>query len=79
MARLILLVLAIAVLVWLLRRALRERPQGRAEGGGRPPGKPGDLVACAHCGVHLPRQEAHIAAGGHYCGEEHARLGPRRS
>jgi uncharacterized protein len=78
MARLILLLLAVAVLVWLLRRALRERPQGRPEGRVRPPARPGDLVACAHCGVHLPRQDAHVAAGGCYCGEEHARLGPRR-
>jgi uncharacterized protein len=35
----------------------------------------GDLVACARCGVHLPRAEAHVAGGLPYCGEEHARLG----
>jgi hypothetical protein len=28
---------------------------------------PGELVACAHCGVHLPRGEARSAAGGDYC------------
>jgi uncharacterized protein len=37
----------------------------------------GDLVACAHCGVHLPRSEARQAPGGLYCSEEHARLGKR--
>jgi uncharacterized protein len=42
------------------------------------PGAPGELVACAQCGVHLPRAEARSAAGGQYCSEEHARLGPRR-
>jgi len=73
MGRLILLALVVLAAVWLVRRALRERqpPQG-------PPGVPGDLVACAHCGVHLPRAEARSAPGGDYCSEDHARLGPRR-
>jgi len=34
-----------------------------------------DLVRCARCGVHLPRDEAREAGGRLYCGEEHARLG----
>jgi uncharacterized protein len=74
MGRLILLGLAVLVVVWLVRRALRER-QGSAPPA---PGAPGELVACAHCGVHLPRAEARSAPGGAYCSEEHARLGPRR-
>ena len=74
MGRLILLALAVLILVWLVRRALRER-QGGAP---RAPGRAGELVACAHCGVHLPRAEACSARGGDYCSEEHARLGPRR-
>jgi uncharacterized protein len=73
MGRLILLALVVLAAVWLVRRALRERepPPG-------PPGAPGDLVACAHCGVHLPAGEARRAEGLPYCSEEHARLGPRR-
>jgi uncharacterized protein len=78
MVRLILLVLAIAALVWLLRRALRERPARGKQGGPRASSQVGELVACAHCGVHLPRVEACDVAGRHYCGEEHARRGPRR-
>lgn len=74
MGRLILLALAVLVLVWLLRRALHARRRDAA----RPPGVPGDLVRCAHCGVHLPHVEARSADGGVYCSEEHARLGPRR-
>ena len=70
MGRLILLALAVLVLVWLVRRALRSRR--------RPPPPPADLVGCAHCGVLLPRAEARGALGRHYCSEEHARLGPRR-
>jgi uncharacterized protein len=73
MGRLLLVALAVLALVWLLRRALRARqaPPGAA-------GAPGELVACAHCGVNLPRAEARGAGDGLYCSEEHARLGPRR-
>lgn len=79
MARLILLALAVAALVWLLRRALRGRTsqEGRA-GAPRAANQASELVACAHCGVHLPRAESREREGQHYCGEEHARLGPRR-
>jgi len=73
MGRLILLALAVLVLVWLVRRALRSR--------GRPPPPATDLVGCAHCGVLLPRAEARSAPGdgdAQYCSEVHARLGPRQ-
>ncbi len=71
MGRLILLALAVLVLVWLVRRALRAR-------GGPVPPPPAELIGCAHCGVLLPRAEARGADGRHYCSEEHARLGPRQ-
>ena len=36
------------------------------------------MVACAHCGVHLPLTEA-VADGTHvYCGEPHRLAGPSR-
>jgi uncharacterized protein len=74
MGRLILLALAVLILVWLVRRALGQR-QGDAP---KVPGARGELVACAHCGVLVPRSEARDAAGAQYCSEDHARLGPRR-
>jgi uncharacterized protein len=73
MGRLLLLALAVLALVWLVRRALRAR-QASADTAKAP----GELVACAHCGVNLPRAEARGAGDGLYCSEEHARLGPRR-
>ena len=74
MVRLILLAIAILVLVWLVRRALLGEPAAR----GNQARNTADLVSCAHCGVLLPRGEAREAPGGLYCGEAHARLGPRR-
>ena len=65
------LVALVVLAVWLVRRALRA-PQDRTAGQ-----RQGELVRCAHCGLHLPRAEAREAAGALYCSEEHARLGKR--
>jgi uncharacterized protein len=76
MGRLVVLVLLVVVAVWLVRRALRGPAEQtdlrkRAEAAGQ-------LVRCAHCGVHLPRAEARSVAERLYCSEEHARLGPMK-
>ena len=73
MGKLIVLVLLVVVAVWLLRRALRSGPRPEVDS---KPAVHGDLVSCAHCGVHLPRSEARTAGERLYCSEEHARLGP---
>ena len=76
MTKLILIVLAIVAVVWLVRRALSGPPAA----GTPPPGageQKGELVACAHCRVNLPKSEARAVAGRFYCNEEHVRLGPR--
>ena len=83
MSRIVLLVVAVLVLIWLLRRALTGRKPGA--GAGRP-GQPAspvpELVACAHCGVHLPKNEAVAdrnadgsVAGPYFCSESHLKLG----
>ncbi len=69
MGRLLILIALVVFAVWLVRRALRGPAAQR-----KPPVQ-GDLVACARCGVHLPRAEAREADGRLFCGDEHARLG----
>jgi uncharacterized protein len=69
--RMLVLVALVVLAVWLVRRALRA-PRDRA-----PLARQGELVSCAHCGLHLPRAEAREAGGALYCSEEHARLGRR--
>lgn len=66
MKYLLLIVVVLAVL-WLARA-------GRSRGAERPPTgvpAPQTMVACAHCGVHLPRGEAVAGAQGLYCSEAH--------
>ena len=75
MGRLLIFALAVFALVWLLKRALGERAEDDLPRASRPSGLAGDLVRCAHCGLYLPRAEAHSAGGRLYCGAEHARLG----
>lgn len=64
----LLLLLAIVALVWLIRGARRrEAPpaEPRRDAGVQP------MVACQHCGVHLPAHEALPGRGGVFCGEAH--------
>lgn len=74
MGRLILIAIAVLILVWLLRRALGARGSRPGDSAGQ---AQGELVSCAHCGVHLPRSEARSAGGHYFCSEEHWRLGPK--
>jgi uncharacterized protein len=74
MLRFVLLIAAVLLLVWLVRSARRtDKPDPPAPRG--PPAERGaasdTMVACAHCGVHLPRGDALEAGGLHFCGEPH--------
>jgi uncharacterized protein len=71
MGKLLVLIALVVIAFWLLKRALR-----RDEIKNTPPVQ-GDLVACAHCGVNLPREEARSMGEQLFCSEEHARLGKR--
>jgi uncharacterized protein len=66
----VVLVLAVLVLLWLLRGATQRRV--------RPPSRkpeesaaPQAMVTCAHCGLHLPKDESLPGRGGVFCGEAH--------
>ena len=74
MGRVLVLILIVVLAVWLIRRALRPR-SGTPQTKTRTPIE-GDLIACARCGLNLPRTDAREAGGALYCSAEHARLGP---
>lgn len=84
MTRALILGIAIFVLIWLVRRSFAARRPGApgADAEGESAAKEraaieSELVACAHCGVLLPRSEALEAEGRPYCSREHLRLGAR--
>ncbi len=72
MKYLLLLGVVLAVL-WLLRQARRKSLEPtRPPTAGQKPASPAEIVACSHCGVHLPRSEALTGASGRlYCGTAH--------
>jgi uncharacterized protein len=74
---LILLAIVVGVAWWLLKR----RPASGSDAGqavDKPAAEPAKMVACAHCGVHLPRPEASCDADGRaFCSEAHRLAGPR--
>lgn len=68
MSRLFLL-LAIAVVVYLLIKSYRKSVSEKKESGQE--GAAEDMVRCAHCGVHLPKGESVQADGKYFCSAEH--------
>lgn len=74
-----LLVLAVVLVAFWIWRNNRLPPRSDAPdrpAGPKPPAPsvPDEMVACRHCGVHLPRADAVRGALGPYCGHEHRRL-----
>jgi len=76
----VLLVVGVAAWFWLARsrigRARRARRTPGAESDTSAVAGPAEMVACAHCGLHLPAADALEAGGRHYCSVAHRLLGP---
>ncbi len=69
MPKFLLFLAAVFVLLWLLRNALGRRGGGPSAPPAKPAAQP--IVACAYCGLHLPRDEALPGRGGVFCGDAH--------
>ena len=80
MMKLLLLVVVIGIAVWMVTARGRKPPDPPRQGGSkpRPPqAAPVPMLACAHCGVHLPQADAVLdAAGRPFCSTAHRLAGP---
>jgi uncharacterized protein len=74
--KLLVVVLALALLGWLLFGRSRKRSQRSDGKPPQPPTASEGMVACARCGVHLPASEALQVAGRSYCSASHRDAGP---
>ena len=70
MKYLVLLVVLVLGYAWWRGQRRAESPPPRCP---TPAATPQDMVACAHCGVHLPRSEALTHGPRTYCCAEHQR------
>ncbi|HMN94508.1 MAG TPA: PP0621 family protein [Hydrogenophaga sp.] len=71
---LVLLVVLVAFWIWRNNRVGRDTPEPPARAPQPGPKPPLAMVACRHCGMHLPEGEALVGRHGHYCSDEHRRL-----
>ena len=73
----LLLVLGVAFLWWSAQRKNARRDEARRDAPPTPPAHPNtanapqDMVQCAVCAVHLPRNDAVTGRAGIYCSTEH--------
>jgi uncharacterized protein len=75
MLRYLILALLVALVVWwLLGRSHKRAASERAASGQQ---RPLTFAVCAHCGVHLPTNEAVLDGQRAYCSESHRLAGPR--
>lgn len=81
----LLVLLVVVVVAWMLLRRREQPPPATPAAPPKPaqPAQPNssvaqDMLACAHCGLHLPKTEAQFdAAGRPFCSEGHRLNGPR--
>lgn len=72
MSRLLLLV-AIAIVVYLLIKSFRRRLDNENASAKSAKDKVEDMVRCSYCGTHLPKTECVVHADKYYCTEAHKR------
>ena len=69
--RTLVILIALALIFMVGKRLLQSsRPPVKR------PGKQGQMVQCAHCGIYIPSQEALSRSGRNYCSAAHRDADP---
>jgi uncharacterized protein len=72
----LLMLVVVGLGLWMFGKRVRGSGADPKSGSSAPGGKPVVMVECAHCGLHLPVQDALPEGSRLYCSEAHKRLGP---
>ena len=75
MVRLLILALVVGLVLWLLFG--RSRKRAAPDTAARSQHEPVSFAVCAHCGVHVPMNDAVVDGQAAYCSESHRLAGPR--
>lgn len=67
----LLMLVAVFALLWLLRGGVRRRMRPPSDRQASTDDVPKSMLTCAHCGVHMPRDEALPGRGGVFCDAAH--------
>ena len=77
----LLLLVVVGIAIWMFKARHRVPGQKKpppAANPGQPAAEATPMLACAHCGVHLPQTDAVLdPAGRAYCSAAHLQAGPR--
>lgn len=68
--RFLFILLIVILVIWFVKSLRRSTAQEPRREDDKPAGQQ-VMLACAHCGLHLPRDEALPGRGGVFCGEAH--------
>jgi uncharacterized protein len=65
----LLILLLVLVVIWAVKRGRVPKPPQTPQN--PEPSSPSEMVTCAHCGIHLPQEEAVSGQKGLYCSTDH--------
>ena len=65
----LLILLLVLVVIWAVKRG--RGPQPPQTPTNTDASNPSEMITCAHCGIHLPQEEAVSGQKGLYCSTEH--------
>jgi uncharacterized protein len=65
--------------IWKIHEGKKKRQAEQSKPQAPGPGKSSAalILACAHCGLHLPKDDAIETNGQWFCSKQHAQAGPR--